>query len=116
MIAKRSDYVSTTIIDHRDELLDSSRWPDSVVVSEWFFKSQQSTRTSGENQVDKRQRAESPSQQHNHSEQDSSLKTVPIATDKSLATNSAVNHAEVHVEEDMDDTIVTANSVNPVIN
>ncbi len=57
--------------DHRNKLLDSSRWPDSVVVSDWFFKSQQSTRISRDNPLDKRPRPESPSHQP-RSEQDSS--------------------------------------------
>jgi hypothetical protein len=105
--------------DHRDKLMDSSRWPDSVVVSEWFFKSQQATRMSRDNPIDKRPRAESPSQQQqqNRSEQDSAtLKTVTIATDNYTSTLSDVISAEVHVDEDMDATIVTMNScsVNPV--
>ena len=29
--------------DHRDRLLDESRWPAFISISEWFFKSAQST-------------------------------------------------------------------------
>lgn len=44
--------------DHRERLLDSSRWPDSVIIYEWFFKSQQTAHMSHEAPVEKRQRAE----------------------------------------------------------
>jgi hypothetical protein len=85
------------------------------VVSEWFFKSQPSTRVSHENPVDKRPRAESSSQQQMRSEQDSSsLKTVSISTDNVMSTHSAIISAEVHGVEDMESTIVTANSPNSV--
>jgi len=45
--------------DQRDKLLDSFNWPDSVVVSEWFFKSQQLAKRSRDAPDDERLRAES---------------------------------------------------------
>jgi hypothetical protein len=42
--------------DHGDELLDSPNWPDSVVVSEWFFKSQQPAKRSRDASDDERLR------------------------------------------------------------
>jgi len=42
--------------DDRKRLLDDSVWPDSVSISEWFFKSQQ--RAQQEQQTDKRRKVD----------------------------------------------------------
>jgi hypothetical protein len=99
--------------DQRNKLLDSSRWPDSVVVSEWFFKSQQSTRTSRDNLVDKRPRIGSPSQQRNSEQASSSLKIIGVISDNDIVSTHSVVSADVHDDEEMDSTIILAASINP---
>jgi hypothetical protein len=94
--------------DHRKKLLDSSRWPDSVVVSEWFFKSQQTAKMPSDTPVEKRMRADSSSHQHL-----SALDSVSSRSDTGLTDDSraqaqpVVTNAEVHAVDDMDLTIIT---------
>ena len=103
--------------NHRSKLLDSSRWPDSVIVSEWFFKSQQSARVSRDAPADKRHRSDSSSLQPS--------KRAAARCDRDdyggcSAQENAVR-AEVHAEVDdepvvdMDLTIITQDPIVPVV-
>lgn len=86
--------------DQCDKLLEASRWPDSVTISEWFFKSQQPQQPShGANlstQVDKRQHAETSDQCILHSD-------ITNENNTGAPTKSDV----LSVEDDMELTILT---------
>jgi len=104
--------------EHRDKLLNSSSWPDSVVVSEWFFKSQQSTKLSRDTPVEKRQRADHTPQRHQHHSEMGSESSRGINNgliDDGLPNDPAqleVVHADIHAEDDMDLTIITQDPSN----
>jgi hypothetical protein len=95
--------------DHRHLLLNFSNWPDSVIVSEWFFKSQQQpTKESRDTPLDKRQRV-----YHSPEEDRSSLrKTADLANNNGISIHSEVIQADVHADEDMDSTTITQDSTN----
>ena len=94
--------------DHRHLLLDSSNRPDSVIVSEWFFKSQQPAKKSRDAPLDKRLRAHQSPSHHRlpYEDQSSSRNTAD------LVVNNGTSIAEVHAVEDMDLTIITQDSIN----
>lgn len=100
--------------DQRDELLDPSHWPDSVVVRDWFFKSQQPTNSSHDAPVQKRQHADL-----NEFSTHSCVSTDPdkqghnnndgggVSTDPSAASTAPTDN-------DMDLTIITHESASNV--
>ena len=100
--------------DHRNKLLDSSRWPDSVVVSEWFFKSQQTSKMPHDTPVENRLRTDSPSHQ-SLSERDSvSLRSNSgLTVDSNAQAQPTGTNAEFHAVDDMDLTIVTQYANKP---
>lgn len=105
---------------HRDKLLNSSSWPDSVVVSEWFFKSQQPSQAQqSPNSAkilqaapsEKRHRAGSPSNQPRFERLESETiilnnNSAQIGPDSvSNKPNAALYNART-VMNDMDITII----------
>ena len=92
--------------DHRNKLLDPSRWPDSVVVSDWFFKPQHKELRSREAPVDKRQRTEIPHRPHSSENVGSDIEH---SDDVTVIAPDAIVGADVHPEADvdMDATIFT---------
>jgi hypothetical protein len=74
--------------EHRSLLLDSAKWPESVTISEWYFKSEyQHGKSSGPTTSEKRPRTDS---------------TPPHVGDLAIQSRSA------HAEFDPDATISTA--------
>jgi hypothetical protein len=105
--------------DHRNKLPDSSRWPDSVVVSEWFFKSQQTSKMPRDTPVEKWMRADAPSHQH-LSERDkvSSRSNTGLTDDGNAKAQPVVTNAKVHSVDDMDLIIITQypnNTIDPLV-
>lgn len=99
--------------DQRDKLLDPSRWPDSVVGRDWFFKSQQPAKSSNDTPVEKRQHADltefsthnwAKSDLDNQRNNDGGASADPTAAPAAAAAST---------DNDMDLTIITqyANNV-----
>jgi hypothetical protein len=103
--------------NHRSKLFDSSRWPDSVVVSECFLKSQQTSRVSRDAPADKRHRSDSSSLRP--SERAAARCDSDDYGGCSAQENTvrAEDHAEVDDEPviDMDLTIITQDPIAPVV-
>ena len=76
--------------DQKSLLMDSSRWPDSVVISEWFFKSQQ---PSGDLPVEKRPCSELVSTEI-CSKKDDEIRSVPMVLNDQDATFAYVINQE----------------------
>ena len=97
---------------HRDKLLNSLSWPDSVVVSEWFFKSQQTTSTLQATSLGKRPRAETPSNQQRLEREISTLKNnAALICDENVPNKpneaQTVRHSDNDDTDDMELTIIT---------
>ena len=95
--------------DQRDKLLDPSRWPDSVVVRDWFFKSQQPAKSSHDTPVGKRQHAdlnEFSTHPCANTDPDNQGNDGGVSTDPTVASAAPTDN-------DMDLTIITqyANNV-----
>ena len=95
--------------DQRDKLLDPSRWPDSVVVRDWFFKSQQPAKSSHDTPVEKRQHAdlnEFSTHLCANTDPDNQGNDGGVSTDPTVASAAPTDN-------DMDLTIITqyANNV-----
>jgi len=85
--------------DDRSQLLDESAWPDSVSVSEWFFKPPQ--RVQQEQQVDKRRRVAVDDQR--------------ASSAAGASTSSIVDNADTNLQTTVsDDTIIIMESLNTV--
>jgi len=89
--------------DQRQYLLDPSMWPDSVIIHEWFFKSQEPNQMSRDNHgalhVDKRLHTDSSAHQH--------VVHAELHGDNNglINTDNDTTYTD-HADDDMDATIV----------
>ena len=105
--------------DHRDKLLNSSSWPDSVVVSEWFFKEQQPSQVQQSTNPakivqaapsEKRYRSGSPSSHH----QLEQLDRDTVRLEREIVTNKPIELDSMDTTI-IDDVLTGAEDLNSTI-
>ena len=105
-VSQRSAFRVCICADDTERLIDTRAWPDSITVSEWFFKQ----RTAEEDLTDKRRRVESGGRGH--------LQLQPQRTSTvSLGKSSAAGVSTAGADGSRDTTaVVSCCASNSVVN